>query len=169
MRGPAYITVNNSFTKILKPNRNVAVDPDTGLTSVMIRTIAFREYVQWQGDVQIALSLNAPEQAQWQRWLTQIQYIGKRGGFIQATSIPKAAETLPADFAVLTKTIDGAFPLHGTLQIMDDCDPSLSFDRVDIYSDQNLRLGKDRILRNVVIPYRMQRSSRGYTLYERID
>lgn len=169
VRGPDWITVNNSFTKILKPNRNVAVDPDTGLTSVMIRTIAFREYVQWQGNLQIALSVESADVEQWQQWLTQIQYMGKRGGFIQAVSVPEATLELPSDFVMLTQGIDGEFPLNGTLQIMDDCDSSLSFDKVDIYSDQNLRLGKDRILRNVIIPYRMQRSSRGYTLYQRID
>lgn len=169
VRGPDWITVNNSFTKILKPNRNVAVDPDTGLTSVMIRTIAFREYVQWQGDLQIALWAESPDVEEWQQWLTQIQYMGKRGGFIQAVSIPKATQELPPGFVLLTQGIDGEFPLNGTLQIMDDCDPTLSFEKVDIYSDQNLRLGKDRILRHIVIPYHMQRSSRGYTLYQRID
>ncbi|MCB0112486.1 MAG: hypothetical protein R2873_20435 [Caldilineaceae bacterium] len=169
VHGPDRISVNNSFTKILKPNRNSGVDPDTGLISVMIRTIAFREYVQWQGPCRIAFSIEDTETEAWARWLTQIHYIGKRGGFIQAVAPPDVSENLPSDFTLLTEGIEGAFPLDGTLQLMDDCDPKLSFDAVDIYSTKSLKLGKDRILRSVVLPYRMKRSSRGYTLYERID
>jgi CRISPR/Cas system-associated protein Cas5 (RAMP superfamily) len=169
IQGPAWITVNNTFTKILKPNRNVATDPDTGLVSVMIRTIAFREYVQWQGPLQIAFQINEMDAGNWERWLTQIHYLGRRGGFLQAIEAPQEEEELPVDFTLLTESLNGSFSLDGTLQMMDDCDPMLSFDKIDIYSNQNIRLGSDRILRHIILPYRMQRSSRGYTLYQRID
>jgi hypothetical protein len=49
IRGPEWIAVNNTFTKILKPMKGKPeLDPETGLTRGMIKTIGFREYVQWQ-------------------------------------------------------------------------------------------------------------------------
>ena len=168
IRGPAHIAVTNTFTKILKPNRNEGIDPDTGLLSVMIRSIGFREYVQWQGEVEIAISI--PElNDQWPRWLTQINYVGKRGGFIQALAEPEEVEMLPDGFSLLTAAQNNGFVMGGTLQILDDCGPELTFEQVDIYSNKGMKVGKDRILRPIVLPYRQTRASRGYTLYERME
>lgn len=167
LRGPEQIAVTNTFTKILKPNRNAGIDPDTGLMSAMIRSIGFREYVQWQGDVEIALYSPQPVE-QWPRWLTEINYLGKRGGFIQALDEPSQTEALPDSFSLLTEAGSEGFVMGGTLQILDDCGPELSFDQVNIYSSKGMRVGKDRILRPVVLPYRQTRASRGYTLYERM-
>jgi len=167
LRGPEHISVTNTFTKILKPNRNAGIDPDTGLMSVMIRSIGFREYVQWQGDVEIAISAQQPIE-QWSRWLTQINYLGKRGGFIQALDEPEGIENLPDGFSLLTGAQTEGFVMGGTLQILDDCGPELTFEQVDIYSNKGMKVGKDRILRPIVLPYRQTRASRGYTLYERM-
>ncbi len=69
---------------------------------------------------------------------------------------------------MLTEGANGAFPL-GTLQMVDDCGPDLTFGRANVYSDQGIRVGKDRVFHHVVLPYRPTRSSRGFTLYERIQ
>jgi hypothetical protein len=53
--------------------------------------------------------------------------------------------------------------------VLDDCGPDLTFDKADIYSDKKIKLGKERILRSVSLPYRLVRSSRAYGLYQRID
>lgn len=164
IRGPEWITVNNTFTKILKPKKEKpSYDPETGLTRGMIHTIGFREYVQWQGEVQIAVHVS-DESLPWSRWLTQINYIGKRGGFIQATREPSKAENLEAVFTNLSVTVDG-FSLYGTMQIMDDCTPGLTFDQIDVYSEKRM----ERVLRHVAVPYRLVSSSRGYSLYRRLD
>lgn len=166
--GPAQITVNNTFTRVLKLLRGkVESDPDTGLVPVMGRSIAFREYVFWHGDCRLAIDLPVSDDLLWQRWLTSINYIGKRGGFIQALAPPVVVEELPSDFAHLSRVPDELI-LDGTLQIMDDCAADLTFDQVDIYSSKSIRMGKDRILRHIVLPYRQVRSSRAYTLYERV-
>jgi len=168
IRGPRHIAVNNTFTKIMKPMKGKpSLDPDTGLIPPMIKTIAFREYVHWAGPVQIGVKLGSDLPGTWAQWLCRVSYIGKRGGFIQAIDVPVQQERLDADFTVLTNPSDG-FALNGTLQVMDDCSPELTFAHVDIYSSKNMRVGKDRILRPVVLPYRTVRSSRGYTLYERL-
>ena len=168
--GPTQIAVNNTFTKILKPSRGqTTADPDTGIRQVMSRTIGFREYVQWHGETRIAFEPSAENDAIWALWTTQIHYLGKRGGFIQATGKFDKSEELPPEFTRLgeSEQHNTRFSLDGTLQVMDDCGNKLSFDEVDIYSSKNMRLGAHRILRPVILPYRITRSSRGYTLYER--
>jgi hypothetical protein len=171
IEGPARITVNNTFTKIMKPVRGQPeIDLDTGLIPPMNHSIGFREYVWWQGDCRIAIELpgaDPPEMAAWSRRLTQISYFGKRGGFVQAIAPPVTSEELAEGFTNLCLTPD-SFTFNGTLQVMDDCAPNLPFEQVDIYSSKTLKLGKERILRHVVLPYQVERSSRSYTLYRRL-
>lgn len=168
LSGPQQIAVTNTFTKILKPMKGKpTLDEETGLTRGMINTIGFREYVQWQGLLQLAFVPAAGEVAPWAQWLTAIQYVGKRGGFMQAIATPKTADALPDEFTRLDETID-TFALDGTLQLMDDCAPKVTFEQIDIYSGKNMRTGKERLLRPIILPYRVERSSRGYTLYRRV-
>lgn len=179
--GPAQIAVTNTFTKILKPMKGKpTLDEETGLTRGMINTIGFREYVQWQGQVELAFAPGAistqpqldaqpaKDELDWAQWLTMIAYFGKRGGFVQAVAASRPTATLPEGFTRLDQVADG-FLLNGALQLMDDCGPETTFEQVDIYSGKPLRLGKDRLLRPIILPYRVERSSRGYTLYRRID
>jgi hypothetical protein len=180
LAGPDQIAVTNTFTKILKPMKGKpTLDEETGLTRGMINTIGFREYVQWQGNVEIAFAPGATNVQQqldaqpaqtaldWPQWLTMITYFGKRGGFVQAIASEPTA-TLPERFTPLDQVTD-SFLLNGALQLMDDCGPETTFEQVDIYSGKALRLGKDRLLRPIILPYRVERSSRGYTLYRRVE
>jgi len=166
--GPERIAVTNTFTKILRPDRNWGEpDPDTGLIRPMLHTIGFREYVQWQGSLRVAFLPGSDTAGEWARWLSMISYLGKRGGFIQAVNVglfPK----LPPAFTPLEPLSD-QFPAEGILQVMDDCAPHLSFEHVDIYSNKNMKVGKDRLLHHVVLPYRLHKASRGFTLYQRLD
>jgi len=168
IEGPKHIVVLNTFTRILRPNRDWdAPDPDTGLVHPMLRTIGFREYVQWQGTLRLAFHPGNDADGDWSRWLSMITYIGKRGGFIQAVEVTQSPE-LTKDFTLL-EPIQGAFPVDGTLQLMDDCAPHLTFEHVNVYSAKAMKAGKDRLLQHVVIPYRLLRASRGFTLYQRLD
>jgi hypothetical protein len=169
VRGPERITVNNTFTKIMKPRRlekgQTLFDPDTGLMPPMNQTIAFREYVAWQGHFTVAFQPGDHMDEAWVRWLTLISYTGKRGGFIQATAAPEACTSLDDTFVFLTKAATDGFLFRGTMQIMDDCGEQLTFEQVNIYSAAKMRIGKDRILRPIVLPYEMKRSSRNFTQY----
>lgn len=169
IHGPDAISVTNTFTKILKPMKDKpTLDPETGLTRGMINSIGFREYVHWHGAVRIAFEPGTAEDANWTKWLTMITYIGKRGGFIQATGEIEDAVALEERFVYLDRSTD-SFLLNGTLQLMDDCASNMTFEQVDVYSGKNIRTGKERILRQVVIPYQLHAASRAYTHYQRID
>jgi hypothetical protein len=132
-------------------------------------TIAYREYVQYRDPFQIALSLPTgvafPEELP--QLLSGINYLGKRGGFVQLLKRPCFLDALPEGrFVNLTPDGQQPFSLQGTLQMLDDCGKSLTFQRANIYSSERITLGKERIIRHVVLPYRLTRSSRSYTWYQ---
>mgnify|MGYP000350743781 CR=1 FL=1 len=62
------------------------------------------------------------------------------------------------------------FSLNGTLQVLDDSAVGLTFEKANIYSDKKIQLGKDRVLRQIILPnFRLTRSSKSFSLYERVE
>jgi hypothetical protein len=168
LRPPKQVLVTNLFTKILKPRRNPA-KPGTPHAGPLGKTIAFREYVYFDGALGIALSGGSVDRAPLEKWLLQVNYLGKRGGFVQLLCPPAVADDLPPGFVVVDGAPDRPFLADGVIQQLDDCDPSLTFEKADIYSGKRIRLGKERVLRHVVLPYRLVSSSKSFSYYERID
>jgi len=170
---PQQIVVINTFTKIVRPKKNgPSEDRGTGLITPLGSTIAYREYVQYSGSFRLALQIGSSTTVtlNLHELLPQITYLGKRGSFIQLVTSPQEIEALPDDqqWTLLTED-QSAFALNGTLQLLDDCATSLSFSRADIYSGERITLGKERVLRHIVLPYQLKRSSRSFSLYERIS
>jgi hypothetical protein len=169
LRGPQRIIVTNTFTKILKPRRG-EVMPGSAHAGPYQKTIGFREYVFHAGAIGIGLQLDA-ESAVGRiiGWLLHINYLGKRGGFAQLVNLPQAVTELPGGFLVIAESDMETFPLNGIVHQLDDTGPQVSFEQVNIYSDKGVRLGKERVLRQIILPYRLVRSSKSYSYYERID
>lgn len=172
---PEELIVVKSFSKIRrelkdKSNPEKAQRAREKKEYPMQPTIAYREYINYHGTLRLAceyaddfLSFVLPP------LFTQINYLGKRGGFIQIMEPPEQVEQLPPGrFIELTPDDLRTFNSKGTLQMLDDCGKSLTFQRANIYSAERITLGKERILRHVVLPYRLKRSSRGYSWYEYI-
>ena len=181
--------VTNLFAKIQKPRRTdkskeekeaekarkeagiEEADEEGEASGPFGPTIAYREYVHLRGQIGIAFAVKpglweAEGQTTLGNLLLQINYLGKRGGFFQLVDGPNEAEDLPPGYISMTgesKTI----PYPGLLQVLDDCGPDLTFDKADIYSDKKIRLGRERVLRSVVVPYKLERSSRSYSFYRR--
>ena len=135
-------------------------------------TISFREYVTYRDAFHLALSAPGgtalPDELP--ALLSGINYLGKRGGFIQITEPPHIS-TEPPDGQFVDLTAQGVQPfvVTGVLQILDDCGSSLTFSKADIYNDAKITLNKDRIFRHIVLPYELKRSSRGYSWYQRVQ
>jgi hypothetical protein len=177
---PPWIVVNNTFTKILrlKEIKTKASEKEAALAQAKANqqwpfqsTIAFREYIQFGGLLSLALQgMSLDELAP---LLLQINYFGKRGGFFQLQDIPEkrdwSDEELKANSYTLLTEPTPTFPIDGFLQMLDDCGPTMTFDHANIYSGKGIKLGKERILHHVVLPYRLVRSSKSYSYYERID
>jgi len=168
---PERAVVTNLFTKVQKPSRQKDGD-------AMQKSIAFREYVYLEGSLALAFEVDAAHVEELAWLLGQVNYFGKRGSLFQLATPPRQVESLPAGFirldgAYLNGTqVSGpsasAFPL-GLIQLMDDWGPGLTFPKVNIYTREQIRLGVDRVRKMVVLPYRVVRSSRGFTLYERMS
>jgi hypothetical protein len=134
-------------------------------------TIAYREYVYYRDPFTLAFSSEQNKlPSVLPHLLTCINYFGKRGGFVQLVEAPHQVEALPANaFTDLTSDNPHQFHLNGTLQVLDDCGKSLTFQRANIYNGERITTGKERIFHHVVLPYRLARSSRGYSWYKRIS
>jgi hypothetical protein len=170
IRPPERVVVTNLFTKILKPSRKEEAE------ATMDRTIAFREYAYLEGTMSLAFTGAEKWLAELSILLAQINYFGKRGCFFQLLQLPQQAERLPDDFFPLDgvyvqeSEVKGRMPEKyplGIVQMMDDWGESLTFEKVNVYNDEKINLGKDRIRKGIVLPYRLIRSSKGFSYYVR--
>lgn len=179
--------VTNLFAKIQKPRRNdkdksdaksqseesdVDAEVEEAGSGPFGPTIAYREYVYLQGSLNFAFqTANNSYEAQvlevLPALLTQVNYLGKRGGFFQLLNLPENLEELPENFVPLTN--QSKIFVGEILQQLDDCGEDLTFEKADIYSDKKIKSGKDRTFRPIILPYKLVRSSRSYSYYERID
>jgi hypothetical protein len=164
LRPAPHLVINNTFIKVLRPRRNPA-EPGSADEGFFQKTISYREYAYLDGRFGIALEVSAEEQAEaLSHWLVCINYLGKRGGFIQIQDVPYLEDVLGSRFVIVGEALQ-TFPLDALLLQLDDTSPRLTFDKANIYSGKSIQLGKERILHHVALPYRLIRSSRGYSYY----
>lgn len=181
---PDHISAVKSFAKVRRPAEfkdaskrdEKMIELSENAAYPFQPTIAYREFVQF-GDpldepranlIRVACASPEGETPHWVgEALLAINYLGKRGGFMQPMGMPRTVETLDDSCFEITRDT-ASFDVNGTLQMLDDCDATMTFDHADIYNPKRITLGKERVLRHVVLPYRLARSSRGYSLYERV-
>lgn len=170
-----YAIVTNLFAKILKPVRS-----DKARDEAMQRTIAFREYVHWQGDLSLAFQGDPETLDRVAEWLPHLTYLGRRGSFVQFLPPVERhiAEEPPNRFTLLTQpTIDGAGSISdtfslGVMQVVDDWGPALTYQKVNVYDAAPIKrpaAGEDRLRYSLAVPYQFRQAGRGFTLYERTD
>jgi hypothetical protein len=160
------VVVNNTFIKILKPRRNPA-QPGTQHAGFFQQTISYREYAQLVGPFGIALEVDGEDvAAAMARWMLNINYLGKRGSFIQLQDAPYLADALPADFIAVGGEPSQSILIDSLLTQLDDVGEGMTFDHANIYSGKRIQLGKQRVLHHVALPYRLISSSRGYSHYQ---
>jgi hypothetical protein len=165
LRPAARLVVNNTFIKVLRQRRNPAA-PGSADKGFFQRTIAYREYAFIDGDFGIALEVATRQQAESVAgWMGCINYLGKRGGFIQLQEMPQISEVIDQGRFVIVGEPLQNFELNALLLQLDDTGERLTFDKANIYSGKNIQLGKERVLHHVALPYRLVQSSRGYSYY----
>jgi hypothetical protein len=171
VRPPERVVVTNLFAKILKPTRKEETD------EAMDRTIAFREYAYLDGTFELAFEVTEERAEQLQTLLVQVNYFGKRGSFFQLLRRPEPVDTLPKGFVAMDGVyLQGAHVrgqiaafAPGIIQAMDDWGETLTFAKVNIYTEEKIVVGQDRVRKSVILPYRLVRSSKGFSYYERLD
>lgn len=169
IRPPERAAVTSLFAKVLKPEREAE---EQG--RAMQRTIAFREYVHLEGTLALALGGEPAHLDEVAPLLFHLSYLGKRGSFVQLLTPPEAVETEddrpPAGFVALVAwnqqaSASPTFPL-GHIQRLDDWGAELTFEKANIYSREEIRVGRERIRLDVVLPYRLVNAGRGFAVYE---
>lgn len=135
-------------------------------------TIAYREYVYYREPFQLAIAARTgatlPDELP--HLLMSINYFGKRGGFFQVMELPRQEEELTDErFIHLTAERQASFSVHGVLQPLDDCGSTLTFQRANVYGKERVTMGKERILRHIVLPYRLHHASRSYSWYRALE
>jgi hypothetical protein len=171
VRLPEQMVIIKSFLKIVRPKKHGPSDDiGSGLRTPLGSTIANREFVFYNEPFGLALSEKDGKELSLDlvQLLAQINYIGKRGSFIQLLSTPQRRELLDDQWTVLT-TPQQLFFADGTLQMLDDCSAKLRFEQADVTSGIRIVLGKDRIQRSIVLPCRQVQYGRGFTLFQRIS
>lgn len=169
LRPSEEVVVNNTFIKILKPRRNPA-EPGSIDAGYFNRTITYREYAHLVEPFGIALEISDYSDVEaLERWLVNINYLGKRGSFLQMVTPPQRTAELDLDYIIINGDLEDSIDLNALMTQLDDSSGNVTFEQVNIYSQKPLRLGKDRLLYNVTLPYEMVASSRGYTHYRRSE
>lgn len=185
---PGKCVVNHSFTKIRQPSRperlqentgeeeqNEAISDEgdgiTGLGTPYKASIGYREYCAYTGKLEISLQSGAwtiGDEPQLERLFAHINYFGKRGSFFQFLGM-KSVEDLPPGFTILPEEWDRLNPnLFGVLQYLDDLGKGSwpdFFERVNYYSEKDLKSGVHRVLRQYLLPYKKVKSAKAYTFY----
>lgn len=180
---PERVVVTNLFAKVQKPTRSKGKKGDDEgegdeeeQGKPMTPSIAFREYAHLDGVLALAFEDSNQALKLVEELAPQVNYFGKRGSFFQWMNRTRYESELPPGFTRLdegmgfengkiTNNIPAIFPL-GVIQLMDDWGEALTFEKVNIYSSESIKIPKDRVRRNVVFPYRLVRSSRGFSYYE---
>ncbi|EKN67974.1 type I-A CRISPR-associated protein Cas5a [Schinkia azotoformans] len=166
---PKKATVQNSFVKILKESRKevLAEDPSQVFTS----SVALREYILFSGSLYVAIHIEKLANANVQKLkqlLIHINQLGKRGCFVQFLDITEAM-SLDQTFTFLLEDKKISMPKSLIIQYLDDMGEKAKFESINNYGSKSASIGKDRIFKQVGVPYKLTKSSRGFSHYERID
>ncbi|MBM7644538.1 hypothetical protein JOD45_000731 [Scopulibacillus daqui] len=166
---PKKAIVQNSFVKILRESRKEVLkdNPDQWLSP----TVSLREYIIYDGELLVAIkdSLLMDEQVQTlEKLMVHINQLGKRSSFVQFISFTKMNE-IDRAFTFLLKDEMIQMPSSLTVQYLDDMGEKAIFSSINSFDQKRATIGKDRLFVPVGIPYKLKRSSRSYSCYERID
>ena len=173
---PPQIVVTNLFARILRQKEFKGKKDDKAAFIAQAiadgnwpfqSTIAYREYVYHPAPIQLAFGTDESNLDTLASWLPNLNYWGKRGGFVQLIALPMPISH-PDDYICMTQDVmqaGNAFPKSGLAQVVDDCDPKMKFDQANIYTTSRPK----RITRTIVLPYRLTKSSRSYSLYQQIE
>lgn len=161
---PRDAVVSNAFIKIRREPKEKKAD-----SPAYISTVGFRQLCYFNGDLRIAIDvadLAREEEDLLKRLLRNVNYFGKRGSFFQFTG-DDLLESLGPGFGRPLDEVEGVFPVDIVVQYLDDFGKDATWQRVNTYSHEDAKLGRDRVFIPVALPYRRVASSRGYTRYVR--
>jgi hypothetical protein len=160
---PHKFVVNNCMIRILKDNDKVSKDVKE--FAPFKSTVAFREYVYFNGNIKIAINLNSLENDQvkfLKKWFIHINYFGKKGCFFQFINFIKTLGPGNEYSVLLNEKFTNLSP--GIIVEMDDFGENATFDNVNTYSSAKTK----RKRKFYVLPVKMERANKNFTLFSRL-
>ena len=160
---PRSACVTGTIQSVRQETRREDRKRDPGLPPYRA-SIAMREFVHYHGAIRLAFSVqNAP--VPYLDLLIQaapaINYLGKRGSFIQYLSSSRQAD-LDATF---TQPVDQLDLRVGQRVTLDDFGPAASFDSLNSFSPTEIRRGMDRIFVETIVPFDVFNAGPGFVHY----
>jgi len=162
---PDSLVVNNCLIRVLKDNDKASKEDKED--KPFKQSIAFREYVYLNDDIEIAINLNSekiilPENIFYlKKWFLHINYFGKKGCFFQFKGFSELNDLDDSRFcSLITK---GFKP--GIFMQLDDVDRKADFESMNNYNSEK------KALRNNLLysfPVSLKQMNKSYSLYERI-
>ena len=161
---PATAVVQNTFIRVL--------DESDGPEQFK-RTIAYREFVYYQDEIRVAIGVGgcrSEEEDLIRRLFLHINYLGKRGGFMQFTGYEVIDGDLPLGFSVPVADAGGDLSRYGLVRALDDFGPALcsardGFERISTYGSKPITLGEHRVLVPTLIGLFQREANRRSTIY----
>jgi len=163
IEAPEKAVVTHTIVKIRQEPKNRKSGPS------YIPAVAYREFVHLRGPLRWAFNLaTAPE------WLAAalieiapgINYIGKRGSFVQFVGFSRQAELGPC----FTQPF-GAGELRPTsgmhIAVLDDFGPEANFEALNSFSKVPIRRGRHRVFRETLVPLGLVNVGPGFSEYSR--
>jgi hypothetical protein len=155
---PEWACVTNAFVKVQRPPKN------TEAGNPFKPTVAFREYVQFRGELRLAVDISGlvgDQRDTLAALLLRLNMLGKRGGFIQWTG---QQEWALLDGCFVTHTGDPRSVLSGAvMHYLDDYGSKMTWEKLSTFDQAK----PDRMVVSALVPYRVARSSKRSTLYQR--
>ncbi|CAM3408101.1 hypothetical protein DESA109040_11460 [Deinococcus saxicola] len=155
---PQWACVTNAFVKVQRPPKNA--EPGNPFKP----TVAFREYIQFEGELRVAFNVSSLTESDRQTLsdlLLRLNMLGKRGGFMQWCG---QANLDVLDAAFVTHTGDDRQSLSGAvMHYLDDYGPKMTWEKLSTFDTAK----PDRMVVSALVPYRMVRSGKRSTLYQR--
>lgn len=166
IKPPKHISVSGGLMRILRPKRGDAA-PDT---PPYIQTIGYREYIHWAGEMVIAFGTIKGKDfpAQLEEMLFHLNYLGKRGGFIQPMKIEYGEdpnESFGRPYVPNEPRRQGFI-----IQPLDDMGEDITFEKINPYSTKTLKISdKERKIVPVRLPLKLRRASPKVKVYVRTE
>lgn len=162
---PDSLVVNNCLIRILKDNDKVS--KEIKINEPFKKTVAFREYVYLNDNINVAINLDferiiLSEDIEFlKKWLMHINYFGKKGCFFQFQSFEDVEEL---DTRKFCSVISDSFK-PGIFMQMDDVDHKADFKSMNNYNSSSKA---KRISTIYSFPISLKKMSKSYSYYERI-
>ncbi|MBV6434539.1 MAG: hypothetical protein IANPNBLG_04792 [Bryobacteraceae bacterium] len=133
-----------------------------------IPAVAYREFVYYSGDLSFAFDLSTLDVST-ASWIASVapavQYIGKRGGFLQYSHSLRL-EQLSKRFTASVVSLAGELPRRVHLAWLDDFGPEAVFEALNSYSAAKIKREKHRGFVETVIPLGLVNTGPGFAHYQ---